>query len=126
MTEARKLGLPVVAVVDTNCDPDVIDYVIPGNDDAIRSGSLMCRVLAHAVVEGRFIADHRRASTAGRRRGALGAVPPAAPPGTLRRAPTPAEPEAAASARGCGRVRRRACRGPMPKWRGRHWRRAEA
>src|SRR5580692_12896817 len=46
VTEARKLGLPVVAVVDTNCDPDVIDYVIPGNDDAIRSGSLMCRVIA--------------------------------------------------------------------------------
>jgi small subunit ribosomal protein S2 len=60
VTEARKLGLPVVAVVDTNCDPDVIDYVIPGNDDAIRSGSLMCRVLADAVVEGRFIAEHRR------------------------------------------------------------------
>jgi len=62
VTEARKLGLPVVAVVDTNCDPDVIDYVIPGNDDAIRSGSLMCRVLADAVVEGRFIAEHRRAN----------------------------------------------------------------
>src|SRR5580692_9956559 len=63
VTEARKLGLPVVAVVDTNCDPDVIDYVIPGNDDAIRSGSLMCRVLADAVVEGRFIAEHRRKNT---------------------------------------------------------------
>jgi small subunit ribosomal protein S2 len=50
----------VVAVVDTNCDPDIIDYVIPGNDDAIRSGSLMCRVLADAVVEGRFIAEYRR------------------------------------------------------------------
>ena len=62
VTEARKLGLPVVAVVDTNCDPDVIDYVIPGNDDAIRSGSLMCRVVADAVVEGRFIAQHRRQS----------------------------------------------------------------
>jgi small subunit ribosomal protein S2 len=60
VTEARKLGLPVVAVVDTNCDPDIIDYVIPGNDDAIRSGSLMCRVVADAVVEGRFIAEHRR------------------------------------------------------------------
>ena len=60
VTEARKLGLPVVAVVDTNCDPDVIDYVIPGNDDAIRSGSLMCRVIADAVVEGRFISEHRR------------------------------------------------------------------
>ena len=60
VTEANKLGLPVVAVVDTNCDPDVIDYVIPGNDDAIRSGTLMCRVIADAVVEGRFIAEHRR------------------------------------------------------------------
>ncbi|HUC04103.1 MAG TPA: 30S ribosomal protein S2 [Acidimicrobiales bacterium] len=62
VTEARKLGLPVVAVVDTNCDPDVIDFVIPGNDDAIRSGTLMCRVVADAVVEGRFIAEHRRKS----------------------------------------------------------------
>ncbi|MGP0030763.1 MAG: 30S ribosomal protein S2, partial [Acidimicrobiales bacterium] len=60
VTEARKLALPVVAVVDTNCDPDVIDYVIPGNDDAIRSGSLMCRVMADAVVEGRFMAEYRR------------------------------------------------------------------
>src|SRR5437899_918853 len=46
VTEANKLGLPIVAVVDTNCDPDVIDYVIPGNDDAIRSGTLMCRIIA--------------------------------------------------------------------------------
>ncbi len=59
VTEANKLGLPVIAVVDTNCDPDVITYVIPGNDDAIRSGALMCRVMADAVMEGRYIADHR-------------------------------------------------------------------
>lgn len=59
MTEARKLGLPVVAVVDTNCDPDVIDYVIPGNDDAIRSGALLCRLIADAVTEGRFIRANR-------------------------------------------------------------------
>jgi small subunit ribosomal protein S2 len=59
VTEANKLGLPVVAVVDTNCDPDVIDFVIPGNDDAIRSGNLMCRVIADAVEEGRFINAHR-------------------------------------------------------------------
>jgi small subunit ribosomal protein S2 len=59
VTEARKLGLPVIAVVDTNCDPDVIDYVIPGNDDAIRSGALLCRLMADAVVEGRFIAQNR-------------------------------------------------------------------
>ena len=59
VTEANKLGLPVVAVVDTNCDPDVIDYVIPGNDDAIRAGRLMCRIIADAVAEGRFIAQRR-------------------------------------------------------------------
>jgi small subunit ribosomal protein S2 len=59
VTEARKLGLPVVAVVDTNCDPDVIDYVIPGNDDAIRSGSLLCRLMADAVTEGRYIRQNR-------------------------------------------------------------------
>jgi small subunit ribosomal protein S2 len=61
VTEANKLGLPIVAVVDTNCDPDVINYVIPGNDDAIRAGSLMCRVIADAVEEGRFIASRRAA-----------------------------------------------------------------
>ena len=59
VTEANKLHLPIVAVVDTNCDPDVIQYVIPGNDDAIRSGTLMCRILADAVDEGRFIAARR-------------------------------------------------------------------
>jgi small subunit ribosomal protein S2 len=64
VTEANKLGLPVVAVVDTNCDPDVITHVIPGNDDAIRSGALLCRVVADAVVEGRFIAQQRPAPTA--------------------------------------------------------------
>jgi small subunit ribosomal protein S2 len=59
VTEANKLGMPVVAVVDTNCDPDVINFVIPGNDDAIRSGNLMCRVIADAVEEGRSIAARR-------------------------------------------------------------------
>jgi small subunit ribosomal protein S2 len=64
VTEANKLGLPVVAVVDTNCDPDVIQYVIPGNDDAIRAGTLLCRVVADAVEEGRFIASRRAARNA--------------------------------------------------------------
>jgi small subunit ribosomal protein S2 len=59
VTEANKLSLPIVAVVDTNCDPDLIQYVIPGNDDAIRAGTLMCRVVADAVEEGRFIASRR-------------------------------------------------------------------
>ena len=55
VTEANKLGIPVIAVVDTNCDPDVIDIVIPGNDDAIRSGELMCRVISEAVQEGQLM-----------------------------------------------------------------------
>lgn len=55
VTEANKLGIPVVAVVDTNCDPDVIQFVIPGNDDAIRSGDLLTRVIADAVLEGRLM-----------------------------------------------------------------------
>jgi small subunit ribosomal protein S2 len=61
VTEANRLHIPVVAVVDTNCDPDVIDYVIPGNDDAIRSANLMCRVIADAVKEGREIQKRRGA-----------------------------------------------------------------
>ena len=51
--ECRKLGIPIVAVTDTNCDPDVIDYIIPGNDDAIRAIKLIASVLADAVVEGK-------------------------------------------------------------------------
>ncbi len=57
VVEAKKLRMPVIAVVDTNCDPDVIDYVIPGNDDAIRSARLMCRVMADAVQEGKYISQ---------------------------------------------------------------------
>jgi hypothetical protein len=59
VTEANKLKIPIVAVVDTNCNPDIIDYVIPGNDDAIRSGTLMCRIISDAVKEGRYIAERR-------------------------------------------------------------------
>ena len=59
VTEANKLGIPVVAVVDTNVNPEVIQYPIPGNDDAIRSNSLFARVIADAVEEGRFIANKR-------------------------------------------------------------------
>jgi len=51
--EARKLGIPIVALVDTNCDPDEVDYVIPGNDDAIRSCSVIVKAMARAVAEGR-------------------------------------------------------------------------
>ena len=59
VTEANKLKIPVVAVVDTNVDPDVIQYPIPGNDDAIRSNALLSRVIAEAIEEGRFIAAKR-------------------------------------------------------------------
>ena len=51
--EAKKLGIPVIAIVDTNCDPDDADYIIPGNDDAIRAIRLISSVLADAVIEGR-------------------------------------------------------------------------
>jgi small subunit ribosomal protein S2 len=79
VTEANKLHLPVVAVVDTNCDPDVIDYVIPGNDDAIRSGSLMCRVMADAVVEGRWISSHRPATRPAETNGSKAPAAPSPP-----------------------------------------------
>ena len=51
--EARRLGLPIIALVDTNCDPDEADYVIPGNDDAIRSCSLVIRAIADAIEAGK-------------------------------------------------------------------------
>jgi len=53
--EARRLGMKVIAPLDTNCDPDVIDYPIPGNDDAIRSINLFCREIADAIIEGKAI-----------------------------------------------------------------------
>jgi len=53
VAEARKLGIPIVAIVDTNCDPDEVDYVIPGNDDAIRAVRLLTGKMAEAVLEGK-------------------------------------------------------------------------
>ncbi len=53
VAEAHKLGIPIVAIVDTNCDPDEIDYVIPGNDDAIRAVKLISQTIANAIIEGR-------------------------------------------------------------------------
>lgn len=52
VAEAKKLGIPIVAIVDTNCDPDEIDYVIPGNDDAIRAVKLISSAMANAIIEG--------------------------------------------------------------------------
>ena len=135
VTEANKLGIPIVAVVDTNCDPDVIQYVIPGNDDAIRSGTLMCRVIADAVEEGRFIASRRgggtgrpagaRAHRRGRgsyRRPAGRGPPPgcAARAGARSRASPPRATAAPVRGRRRGRCRRRAAapRPPLPDDRG--------
>ncbi len=53
--EARRLGMKVVAPLDTNCDPDMVDYPIPGNDDAIRSINLFCKEMAEAIIEGKAI-----------------------------------------------------------------------
>jgi small subunit ribosomal protein S2 len=58
--EANKLSIPVVAVVDTNCDPELIDYKIPGNDDAIRAIRLFCAAIAEAVIEGRNLYEERQ------------------------------------------------------------------
>ena len=62
--EARKLGLPVIAILDTNCDPDEVDYKIPGNDDAIRSVTLLTRVIADAVAEGLVARSQARSGEA--------------------------------------------------------------
>src|SRR5262249_26723823 len=65
VSEAKKLGIPIIAITDTNCDPDQVDYVIPGNDDAIRSIKLITQRVADAVVEG----SQRRKEFAGREEG---------------------------------------------------------
>jgi len=66
VSEARKLGIPVVAITDTNCNPDLIDYVIPGNDDAIRSISTITKRIADACIEGRL---RRRSDDSGQANG---------------------------------------------------------
>jgi small subunit ribosomal protein S2 len=91
VTEANRLHIPVVAVVDTNCDPDVIDYVIPGNDDAIRSANLMCRVIGDAVREGREMARRRNTRPGTRSEDAAPVAAVVAPPRPTR---TPEEEQA--------------------------------
>jgi small subunit ribosomal protein S2 len=71
--EARKLNIPVVAILDTNCDPDEVDYKIPGNDDAIRSAALLTRVIADAVAEG-LMARSAAQANAGREDGGQPAI----------------------------------------------------
>jgi small subunit ribosomal protein S2 len=88
VSEANKMGIPIVAVVDTNCDPDQVQFPIPGNDDAIRSGTLMCRVMSEAVAEGRFVASKRSAMAYAVQ--PLQAAPAGAPAAAA--APAPARP----------------------------------
>jgi small subunit ribosomal protein S2 len=75
VTEARKLGIPVVAILDTNCDPDEVDYPIPGNDDAIRAGSLLTRIVADAVAEGLRLRSVYASDVADKEGGAVSASP---------------------------------------------------
>jgi len=75
VTEARKLGIPVVAILDTNCDPDEVDYPIPGNDDAIRAGSLLTRIVADAVAEGLRLRSVYASGAAGKEGAAVSASP---------------------------------------------------
>jgi small subunit ribosomal protein S2 len=92
VVEAKRMGIPVIAVVDTNCDPDMIDFAIPGNDDAIRSSNLMCRIVADAVEEG-----HMLASKKGKVQ--VATTPPPPPPALDEAAQQKARNEAAAQQR---------------------------
>ncbi len=83
--EAKKLGIPVVAIVDTNCDPEDIDYVIPGNDDAIRAIRLFTQKMADAVLQGYNLAEERYVGTEDKGEEATAAPAPPAQPET----PTP-------------------------------------
>jgi len=97
VTEARKLGIPVIAIVDTNCDPDEVDYVIPGNDDAIRAVNLVTRVIADGLAEGYGMAKEEVAENLAARapRKPSGPKPQAAPAAVDD---TPSDEEAAAIA----------------------------
>ena len=119
VTEANRLGIPVIAVVDTNCDPDVIDFVIPGNDDAIRSANLMCRIVADAVDRGSVaaVAQAGEGRCTGGRQGEAGAAGPEAPHargagGQGRRAAEGARRRRRRPARARGHVGRRPGRRP--------------
>ena len=101
--EAKKLGIPVVAILDSNCDPDDVDYPIPGNDDAIRSVALLTRVIADAVAEGLIARSGAKPRRAPRpwRRGATGRVGAASSSAATPRRPPSRRPggDAAAEAR---------------------------
>lgn len=100
VTEANKLGIPLIAIVDTNCDPDEVDYVIPGNDDAIRAIALVTTILADAIEEGRYLAAVDMQKRGAGREGGDGSAPAeghgateVAPSELAAPEPTPAEEE---------------------------------
>jgi len=74
VAEARKLKIPVVGIVDTNCDPDEVDYVIPGNDDALRAIRLFAGAMAEAVTAGRGLRESRAAESAAAQKAAVPAA----------------------------------------------------
>ena len=96
--EARRLGLPIIALVDTNCDPDEADYVIPGNDDAIRSCSLVVRVIADAIEAGKAKATPQdfEPAPAEETQPEAEAAPEEAPPAQPEPEPEPVPPAAEA------------------------------
>ena len=99
VNEARKLGIPVIAIVDTNCDPDEVDFAIPGNDDAIRAVSLVARVVADALAEGYGMAKDEPASGAQPSRPSQPAGPKStAAPARVEESETPSPEDAAAIA----------------------------
>src|SRR5207244_7492350 len=95
VAEARKLNIPVVAIVDTNCDPDEVDYVIPGNDDAIRAIKLIANKIADAVIEvkgNEYIAEVETAAAVPEGTEELTAEPLAEAPAAVATAPAAAVP----------------------------------
>ena len=118
--EARKLKIPIIALVDTNCDPDEIDYIIPGNDDAIRSCGLIVRVMADAVAEGRQLLTEAEMKAEAERKAAEEAAVAAAVAAAEAEAAEQAAAAAAdaakakAEAAGSGEGRRRAAP-PRPR-----------
>ncbi len=100
VTEARKLGIPVIAVVDTNCDPDEIDYIIPGNDDAIRAIRLFASRIADAAVEGEGLRQRRAEEPEEGAEKAQGGDGKATAEGTAQEANTEPKPRRAAPPEG--------------------------
>ena len=99
VNEARKLGIPVIAIVDTNCDPDEVDFPIPGNDDAIRAVSLVARVVADALAEGYGMAKDEPAAAAQPTRPSPSSGPKStAAPARVEESETPSAEDAAAIA----------------------------